>query len=84
MKTQVIHLKMNPTAVAKQQQQQEVEALREEVARLRERVRLLQDGGSLLQSQDEPGMHNASRSFSLPPSKEVQGKTCTLTLNLQL
>lgn len=75
--TQVIHLKMNPTAVAKQQRQQEAEALREEVTLLRERVRMLQDGGSLLHSQDEPGVHGASRSFSLPPSKEVQGKTCT-------
>lgn len=68
---------MNPTAVAKQQRQQEVEALREEVTRLRERVCTLQDGGSLLHPPDDSGVHNASRSFSLPPSKEVQGKTCT-------
>lgn len=61
VKTQVIHLKMNPTAVAEQQRQQEVEALREEVIRLRE-----------LHSQDDSSMHNPSRGISLPPSKEVQ------------
>lgn len=54
---------MNPTAVAEQQRQQEVEALREEVIRLRE-----------LHSQDDSSMHNPSRGFSLPPSKEVQGQ----------
>lgn len=64
VKTQVIHLKMNPTAVAEQQRQQEVEALREEVIRLRE-----------LHSQDDSSMHNPSRGFSLPPSKEVQGQS---------
>uniref|UniRef100_A0A3Q3WR08 Mitotic spindle assembly checkpoint protein MAD1 n=1 Tax=Mola mola TaxID=94237 RepID=A0A3Q3WR08_MOLML len=44
VKTRVLHLKMNPTTVAKQQRQQEVEALREEVTRLRELVRSLQEG----------------------------------------
>lgn len=55
---------MNPTAVAEQQRQQEVEALREEVIRLRE-----------LHSQDDSSMHNPSRGISLPPSKEVQGQS---------
>lgn len=65
---------MNPTTVAKQQRQQEVEALREEVTHLRELVRSLQDGGSLLHSQDDSSVPNPSLGFSLPPSKEVQGK----------
>lgn len=69
VKTRVLHLKMNPTAVAKQQRQQEEEVLREEVTRLRELVRSLQDGGAVAHSQD-----GASVSLSLPPSKEVQGK----------
>uniref|UniRef100_A0A672GCH8 Mitotic spindle assembly checkpoint protein MAD1 n=1 Tax=Salarias fasciatus TaxID=181472 RepID=A0A672GCH8_SALFA len=46
VKTRVLHLKMNPTAVAKQQRQQEVEALHEEVTCLRELVRSLQGGGA--------------------------------------
>ncbi|GLD68270.1 mitotic spindle assembly checkpoint protein MAD1, partial [Lates japonicus] len=71
VKTRVLHLKMNPTAVAKQQRQQEVEALREEVTHLRELVRSLQDGGSLVHSQDDSSMHSSSLGLSLPPSKEV-------------
>lgn len=74
MKTRVLHLKMNPTSVAKQQRQQEVEALQEEVSHLRELVRSLQDGGSLIHSQDDSSMHNPSLGLSLPPSKEVLGK----------
>lgn len=62
---------MNPTSVAKQQRQQEIESAREEVTRLRELVRSLQDGGSAVQSQDSmvPNL-----GVSLPPSKEVLGK----------
>lgn len=71
VKTRVLHLKMNPTSVAKQQRQQEEEALREEVTRLRELVRSLQDGGALVHSQDDVSLHASSLSFSLPPSKEV-------------
>ncbi|XP_044203477.1 mitotic spindle assembly checkpoint protein MAD1 [Thunnus albacares] len=71
VKTRVLHLKMNPTSVAKQQRQQEEEALREEVTRLRELVRSLQDGGALVHSQDDASLHASSLSFSLPPSKEV-------------
>uniref|UniRef100_A0A8C6KD86 Mitotic spindle assembly checkpoint protein MAD1 n=1 Tax=Nothobranchius furzeri TaxID=105023 RepID=A0A8C6KD86_NOTFU len=52
VKTRVVHLKMNPTAAAKQQRQQDVEVLREEVTRLRELVRSLQDGGAVGLSQD--------------------------------
>lgn len=69
VKTRVLHLKMNPTAIAKQERQQEVEALREEVTRLRDLVRSLQSGGTVGHSQDD--MHNPSFSLSLPPSKEV-------------
>lgn len=65
---------MNPTTVAKQQRQQEVEALREEVTRLRELVRSLQDGGTLPHSHDDSSMHSSSLGLSLPPSKEVLGK----------
>lgn len=65
---------MNPTTVAKQQRQQEVEALREEVTRLRELVRSLQDGGTVAHSQDDSSIHTPSLGLSLPPSKEVLGK----------
>lgn len=65
--TRVLHFKMNPTAVAKQQRQQEMESLQEEVTRLRELVRSLQDGGA----QDESSMLTPNLSLSLPPSKEV-------------
>ncbi|KAM9857538.1 LOW QUALITY PROTEIN: mitotic spindle assembly checkpoint protein MAD1 [Aulostomus maculatus] len=68
VKTRVLHLKMNPTTVAKQQRQQDVETLREEVARLRELVRSLQDGAHL---QDDASLHSSNLSLSLPPSKEV-------------
>lgn len=71
VKTRVLHFKMNPTTVAKQQRQQEVEALREEVTRLRELVRSLQDGGASVLSQDDSSIHASSLSLSLPPSKEV-------------
>ncbi|XP_070684520.1 mitotic spindle assembly checkpoint protein MAD1 [Pempheris klunzingeri] len=71
VKTRVLHLKMNPTTVAKQQRQQEVEALREEVTHLRELVRSLQDGGALVHSHDDSSIHSSSLGLSLPPSKEV-------------
>ncbi|XP_031719054.1 mitotic spindle assembly checkpoint protein MAD1 [Anarrhichthys ocellatus] len=71
VKTRVLHFKMNPAAAAKQERQQDVEALREEVTCLRELVRSLQDGGASVHLQDDSGVHAASRSLSLPPSKEV-------------
>lgn len=83
VKTRVLHLKMNPTTVAKQQRQQEVDALREEVTRLRELVRSLQDGGALVHSQDESSLHTSSLSLSLPPSKEVLGKIYNTHTHLQ-
>lgn len=64
--TRVLHFKMNPTAVAKQQRQQDVDALREEVALLRELVRSLQGGGAAAHTQDA-----AAAGLVLPPSKEV-------------
>uniref|UniRef100_A0A3Q4GHE4 Mitotic spindle assembly checkpoint protein MAD1 n=1 Tax=Neolamprologus brichardi TaxID=32507 RepID=A0A3Q4GHE4_NEOBR len=69
VKTRVLHLKVNPTAIAKQERQQEVEALRQEVTRLRDLVRSLQSGGAVGHSQDDT--HNPSFSLSLAPSKEV-------------
>lgn len=74
VKTQVLHFKMNPTNAAKQQRQQEADALREEVARLRELVRSLQDGGH---SRDDSGLHSSNLNLSLLPSKEVLGESCT-------
>ncbi|XP_060910856.1 mitotic spindle assembly checkpoint protein MAD1 [Labrus mixtus] len=71
VKTQVLHFKMNPTSVAKQQRQQEVECLREEVASLRELVRMLREGGTVVHSQDESSMQVSGLGLSLPPSKEV-------------
>ncbi|KAF6736466.1 Mitotic spindle assembly checkpoint protein MAD1 [Oryzias melastigma] len=72
VKTRVLHFKMNPTSVAKQQQQQEVETLREEVTTLRELVRSLQEGGAMLHAQDSSGIYTPNIGLSLPPSKEVQ------------
>lgn len=68
-KTQVLHLKMNPTADAKQQQK--AQALQEELTALRERVRPRQDGDS----QEDSSMHNLG--LNLPPSKEVRGEINT-------
>ncbi|KAI9525666.1 hypothetical protein NQZ68_006215 [Dissostichus eleginoides] len=66
IKTRVLHFKMNPTTVAKQQRQQDIDALREEVTRLSELVRSLQEGGAMVQ-----GDSSINASLSLPPSKEV-------------
>ena len=71
IKTRVLHFKMNPITVAKQQRQQDIDALREEVTRLSELVRSLQEGGAMIQGDSSI---NASLSLSLPPSKEVVGK----------
>lgn len=71
VKTQVLHLKMNPTTVAKQQRQQEVEALHEEVTCLRELVRSLQGGSAASRLHDDSSMHASNLSLSLPPPKEV-------------
>lgn len=71
VKTQVLHFKMNPTAVAKQQRQEEVEALQQEVTHLREIVRSLQDGGAAVHSQDDSSVHSLKLGLSLLPSKEV-------------
>ncbi|XP_069024425.1 mitotic spindle assembly checkpoint protein MAD1 [Embiotoca jacksoni] len=67
VKTRVVHLKMNPTAVAQQQRQEEMEALQQEVTCLRDLVRSLQGGGAVVHSQDNSSILN----LSLPPSKEV-------------
>ncbi|KAF3687935.1 Mitotic spindle assembly checkpoint protein MAD1 Mitotic arrest deficient 1-like protein 1 [Channa argus] len=62
VKTRVLHFKMNPTTVAKQQRKQEMEDLQEEVTRLSDLVRAL---------QEDPCVNMSSFSLSLPPSKEV-------------
>ncbi|XP_035993315.1 mitotic spindle assembly checkpoint protein MAD1-like [Fundulus heteroclitus] len=69
VKTQVVHLKLNPTTEAKQQRQQEVEDVREELNRLRELVRSFQEGGMV--AQDDSRIHTSGLSLNLPPSKEV-------------
>ncbi|XP_061882563.1 mitotic spindle assembly checkpoint protein MAD1 [Entelurus aequoreus] len=66
VKTQVLHLKMNPTSVGKQERQQEIESLRQEAEHLRDVVRKLQEGGH---SQLDAILHSAE--LSLPPPKEV-------------
>ncbi|XP_029315408.1 LOW QUALITY PROTEIN: mitotic spindle assembly checkpoint protein MAD1 [Cottoperca gobio] len=71
VKTQVLHFKMNPTTVAKQQRQQDVDALREEVTCLRDLVRSLQDGGAAAHSKADSSLHASGLGLSLPPSKEV-------------
>ncbi|XP_035992565.1 mitotic spindle assembly checkpoint protein MAD1 [Fundulus heteroclitus] len=71
VKTQVVHLKLNPTTEAKQQRQQEVEDVREELNRLRELVRSFQEGGMV--AQDDSRIHTSGLSLNLPPSKEVLG-----------
>ncbi|XP_028271447.1 mitotic spindle assembly checkpoint protein MAD1 [Parambassis ranga] len=71
VKTRVLHFKSNPTSVAKQERQQEAEALREEVAHLRELVRSLQHGGAVVHSQDNSSVHTPGLGLTLPPSKEV-------------
>ncbi|CAJ1054017.1 mitotic spindle assembly checkpoint protein MAD1 [Xyrichtys novacula] len=68
-KTRVLHFKMNPTSLAKQERQQEVESLREEVTSLRELVRSLQEGGAVAHTQDYSCVSGVS--LSMPPSKEV-------------
>ncbi|XP_028313388.1 mitotic spindle assembly checkpoint protein MAD1 [Gouania willdenowi] len=72
VKTRVLHFKMNPTSVAKQQRQQEVEALEEEIKHLRELVCSLQGGGAVAHSHDDSSLHSSNLSISLPPSKEIQ------------
>ncbi|KAI1896161.1 hypothetical protein AGOR_G00091960 [Albula goreensis] len=62
LKTKVIHFRMNPTSLAKQERQDEVEKLREECRQLREHVRSLQAGGAVAAEEG---------TFNLPPSQEV-------------
>ncbi|KAL4624427.1 mitotic spindle assembly checkpoint protein MAD1 isoform X1 [Arapaima gigas] len=62
MKTKVIHLRMNPTSMAKQQRVDEVQQLREECQRLSNIIRGMQAGGAVTL---EDGALN------LPPSQEV-------------
>ncbi|KAJ8391873.1 hypothetical protein AAFF_G00084890, partial [Aldrovandia affinis] len=62
LKTKVIHFRLNPTSLAKQERQDDVEKLREECQRLREHVRSLQAGGAVATEEG---------AFNLPPSQEV-------------
>ncbi|XP_041960127.1 mitotic spindle assembly checkpoint protein MAD1 isoform X1 [Alosa sapidissima] len=58
VKTKVVHLRFNPTSVAKQQRQEEAEQLREELNQLRE---LLRSGA--MATTDTP--------LNIPPTQEV-------------
>ncbi|XP_063062888.1 mitotic spindle assembly checkpoint protein MAD1 [Engraulis encrasicolus] len=58
VKTKVVHLRFNPTSVAKQQRQEEAEQLREELQKLRELIR----SGSV-PAGDAP--------LNIPPTQEV-------------
>ncbi|XP_051789591.1 mitotic spindle assembly checkpoint protein MAD1 [Erpetoichthys calabaricus] len=61
-KTKVIHFKMNPSSVAKQQRVEDIQQLREECERLREHIRTAQALGTL--PKDETAL-------TLPPPQEV-------------
>lgn len=61
-KTKVMHFKMNPASLAKQQQVEDVQQLREQCKQLQERVQVLQAGGAV---PAEKGGVN------LPSSQEV-------------
>ncbi|XP_062865888.1 mitotic spindle assembly checkpoint protein MAD1 [Trichomycterus rosablanca] len=62
VKTKVMHFRMNPTSVAKQQRAEEMEQLKVECERLRERLRKLEAGGAIM-SDDT--------TLIIPPSQEI-------------
>ncbi|KAK1164784.1 mitotic spindle assembly checkpoint protein MAD1 [Acipenser oxyrinchus oxyrinchus] len=61
-KTKVMHFKMNPASLAKQQQVEDVQQLREQCKQLQERVQVLQAGGAVLAEKG---------GVNLPSSQEV-------------
>ncbi|KAI5609325.1 mitotic spindle assembly checkpoint protein MAD1, partial [Silurus asotus] len=64
VKTKVVHLRLNPTSVAKQERVEEVEQLKVECERLRERLRKIEAGGA---------MPSDDTMLIIPPSQEILG-----------
>lgn len=64
MKTKVLHFRLNPTSVAKQERAEEVEQLKVECERLRERLRKMEAGGAI--TSDDT-------TLIIPPSQEILG-----------
>ncbi|XP_058236941.1 mitotic spindle assembly checkpoint protein MAD1 [Hemibagrus wyckioides] len=62
LKTKVVHFRLNPTSVAKQERVEEVEKLKVECERLRERLRKLEAGGA---------MTSEDTTLIIPPSQEI-------------
>ncbi|KAI5090289.1 mitotic spindle assembly checkpoint protein MAD1, partial [Silurus meridionalis] len=62
VKTKVVHLRLNPTSVAKQERVEEVEQLKVECERLRERLRKMEAGGA---------MASDDTMLIIPPSQEI-------------
>ncbi|XP_072513766.1 mitotic spindle assembly checkpoint protein MAD1 isoform X1 [Salminus brasiliensis] len=62
VKTKVVHFRLNPTCVAKQQRADEVEQLRVECERLRDRLRKMEAGGA---------MATDDTTLVIPPSQEI-------------
>ncbi|XP_076838693.1 mitotic spindle assembly checkpoint protein MAD1 [Brachyhypopomus gauderio] len=60
--TKVVHFRLNPTCVAKQQRVEELEQLRVECERLRERLRKMEAGGTV--TSDDT-------TLIIPPSQEI-------------
>ncbi|XP_060754557.1 mitotic spindle assembly checkpoint protein MAD1 [Neoarius graeffei] len=62
VKTKVLHFRLNPTSVAKQERAEEVEQLKVECERLRERLRKMEAGGAI--TSDDT-------TLIIPPSQEI-------------
>uniref|UniRef100_A0AAR2J7Z8 Mitotic spindle assembly checkpoint protein MAD1 n=1 Tax=Pygocentrus nattereri TaxID=42514 RepID=A0AAR2J7Z8_PYGNA len=62
VKTKVVHFRLNPTQVAKQQRAEELEQLRAECERLRDRLRKMEAGGAI--TTDDT-------TLIIPPSQEI-------------
>ncbi|KAB5523195.1 hypothetical protein PHYPO_G00149740 [Pangasianodon hypophthalmus] len=62
VKTKVVHFRLNPTSVAKQERAEEVEQLKVECERLRERLRKMEAGGAV--TSDDT-------TLIIPPSQEI-------------
>ncbi|XP_066505330.1 mitotic spindle assembly checkpoint protein MAD1 [Hoplias malabaricus] len=62
VKTKVVHFRLNPTCVAKQQRSEEFEQLKTECERLRDRLRKMEAGGAV--TTDDT-------TLIIPPSQEI-------------
>lgn len=66
-KTKVMHFRLNPTSIAKQQRAEDLEQLRVECERLRDRLRKMEAGGAV--ATDDT-------TLIIPPSQEILGGQC--------